>query len=125
MIPSVAPLAALSMCNVLFIPLATSSSLIPVEGSAAVVGCGVVGASVGPSVGASVGAGVVTSSGTFVMNLASVIVNAPFPFVLWKWNALTPDADKSTPVFSKSITTVCAVSVGAGTNVSSVVLNVP
>lgn len=63
------------MCNVLFIPLATSSSLIPVEGSAAVVGCGVVG----PSVGASVGAGVVTSSGTFVMNLASVIVNAPFP----------------------------------------------
>ena len=59
------------------------------------------------------------------MNLASVIVNAPFPFVLWKWNALTPDSDKSTPDFSKSIITVCATSVGAGTNVSSTVLNVP
>ena len=67
----------------------------------------------------------VSSAGNDVINLASVIDNVPFPFVLWKWNALTPDADKSTPVFSKSITTVCAVSVGAGTNVSSVVLNVP
>ena len=70
----------------MFIPLNSSSSLIPVDGSAAVVGCGVVGASVGPSVGASVGASVVSSSPVeaagvvFNLTLLNSYVNVvPFP----------------------------------------------